>query len=123
MTNVAHSELQGYNQLNWIGDLCVITKSMKDVIVYRKFNIDAVAPHSEGLANWKDKIPTLQKRFERLILNFDNDKPGIKATNDVLKEFDLEVFYFPHKDLSDTYKIIGEQNTKKLIEIMKNGRI
>lgn len=123
MTNVPHSELQGWNQLNWTGDLCVITKSMKDVIVYRKFNINAVAPHSEGLANWKDKIPTLQKRFERLILNFDNDKPGIKATNDVLKEFDLEVFYFPHKDLSDTYKIIGEQNTKKLIETMKNGRI
>ncbi len=115
MTNVPHSELQGFNQLRWVGDLCIITKSMKDVICFRKFNIDAVAPHSEGLSDWKDKIPLLQKRFNKLILNFDNDEAGKRAVNQVLKEFNLETFYFEHKDLSDTIKIIGEQKTKEII--------
>lgn len=117
MTNTSHKDLQGEDQLDWFGDVCIITKSMKDVMVYRKFGINAVAPHSEGLADWKEKIPMLKKRFERVILNFDNDKAGIEATNQVLKEFELESFYIDeHKDISDYYKAKGFKETQKLLE-------
>ena len=70
--NTSHSDLQGYDQLDWTGELCIVTKSMKDAILYRRFGINAVAPHSESLSAWKDKIPTLQKRFAKVIINFDN---------------------------------------------------
>jgi DNA primase len=90
---------------------------MKDVILYRRFGINAVAPHSEALSVWKDKIPILQKKFTKVIINFDNDNAGIRATNEVLKEFELDVFYLPEeKDISDYYKKFGFEQTKKLLK-------
>jgi hypothetical protein len=115
--NTSHSDLQGYDQLDWTGEVCIITKSMKDVILYRRFGINAVAPHSEALSVWKDKIPVLQKRFAKVIINFDNDNAGIRATNEVLKEFELDVFYLPEeKDISDYYKKFGFNQTKQLLK-------
>lgn len=115
--NTSHSDLQGYDQLDWTGELCIVTKSMKDAILYRRFGINAVAPHSESLSAWKDKIPVLQKRFAKVIINFDNDNAGVRATNEVLKEFELDVFYLPEeKDISDYYKKFGFEQTKKLLE-------
>jgi hypothetical protein len=115
--NTSHKDLQGYDQLNWVGELLVITKSLKDVMVYRKFGINSVAPHSEGVSKWVDKIPSLQKRFERVIINFDNDKAGIEATKEVLKLYPLESFFIPdEKDISDYYKKYGEEKTKQIIK-------
>lgn len=120
ISNTSHEELQGYDQLDWIGDVCIITKSMKDLMLYRRFDINAVAPHSESLSNWKDKIDVLRKRFKRVIINFDNDRAGKEATDKVLKEFDLEVFYIPdEKDISDYYKKFGFEKTKQLVEQLK----
>jgi 5S rRNA maturation endonuclease (ribonuclease M5) len=117
ISNTSHQDLQGFDQLDWVGDICVITKSMKDVMLYRRFEINAVAPHSEALSNWKDKIELLKKRFKKVIINFDNDRAGIEATNKVLKEFDLDHFYIPdEKDLSDYYKKFGFEKTKQLLE-------
>ena len=90
---------------------------------WRKFGYNAVAPHSEGLSSWKDKIKILQSRFDRVILNFDNDSAGIKAAKEVLKEFNLEEFYFEIKDLSDTFKELKEEKTLEIINEMINGRI
>lgn len=115
LTNVSKTELQGFNQLDWVGDICIITKSMKDVICWRLLGYNAVAPHSEGLSDWKEKIPLLQKRFERVILNFDNDKAGERAILAVQKEFDLDSFVFKEKDLSDNIKLRGLEETQKLI--------
>jgi hypothetical protein len=123
LCNIGHDNLQGYNQLDWVGDICIITKSMKDVMCWRRFGYNAVAPHSEGLSSWKDKIKILQSRFDRVILNFDNDNAGIKAAKEVLKEFNLEEFYFEIKDLSDTFKELKEEKTLEIINEMINGRI
>jgi DNA primase len=77
---------------------------------------NAVAPHSEGLADWKEKIPGLQRRFGRLILNYDNDAPGHRAVLEVQKEFPLESIVFQEKDLSDTIKKVSLEETQKLID-------
>lgn len=116
ISNTSHHDLQGFDQLDWVGDLCVITKSMKDVMLYRRFEINAVAPHSESLSNWKDKIELLQRRFKKLVINFDNDEPGIRATNKILEYIKLDVFYLPEeKDISDYYKKFGYDKTKEII--------
>jgi hypothetical protein len=117
LTNIPHTELQGYDMLDWIGKVCIITKSMKDVIVWYNLGYPAVAPHSEGLGEWKEKLKVIQNRFERVIINFDLDNAGKKATNEVLKEFDLEVFFVPEeKDISGYYKKYGFEKTKELIK-------
>ena len=117
ISNTSHEDLQGYDQLDWIGDILVITKSLKDVMVYRKFGINAVAPHSEAVSKWIDRIPLLQKRFQRVIINFDNDKAGIEATKEVLKHYQLESFFVPdEKDISDYYKKFKEEKTKQIIK-------
>lgn len=121
LTNIPHTELQGYDELDWIGNICIITKSMKDVIVWKNLGFSAVAPHSEGLGEWKIKIPLLQKRFKRIILNFDNDKAGRAAIEEVLKEFNLEIFLVPEeKDISGFYRKFGLEKTKQLTKQLIN---
>lgn len=120
VSNTSHADLQGYDQLDWIGDLLIITKSLKDVMVFRKYGINAVAPHSECLADWKDKIESLHKRFTKVILNFDNDGPGIAASNEVINKYQMETFFVPdEKDISDYHKVYGAEKTKQLLEQLK----
>lgn len=117
VSNTSHEDLQGYDELDWTGDLCVITKSLKDVMLYRRYGINAVAPHSEALSNWKEKIELLQKRFSKVIINFDNDKAGIRATDEVQKLYPLESFYIPdEKDLSDYYRKYGDVKTQEILK-------
>lgn len=116
VSNTSHTDLQGYDQLDWVGELCVITKSMKDLMLYRRFDVNAVAPHGETVSEWIDKIPILQNRFKKVVINFDNDNAGIKATNKILETYNLDVVYIPYeKDLSDYYKRFGLDQTKLLI--------
>jgi len=117
VSNTSHEDLQGYDQLDWVGELLLITKSLKDVMVFRKYGINAVAPHSESLSNWKDKIPLLQERYSRVIINFDNDKAGIRATEEVQKIYPLEHFYVSdEKDISDYYRRFGDLKTQEILK-------
>lgn len=124
VSNTSHKDLQGYDQLNWVGKYLFITKSLKDVMLYRRLGFDAVAPHSETLAAWEEYIPILERRFETIIINFDNDfsdDAGIKATNKILKKYpQFQSFYVPleskTKDLTDYFKQFKLTETKKILK-------
>jgi hypothetical protein len=121
--NTSHSDLQGYDQMEWIGDLCIITKSLKDVMVYRSFEIEACAPHSESLSAWKEHIPRIKERFKRVVLNFDNDKAGKNASDEIIKEFPMETFFVPEeKDISDYRRAFGQIKTQELIDALWKKR-
>lgn len=63
----------GWAQLPPTGDLCVITKSIKDIECLHSFGYPAIGPRGE----WKvipDKfLRSLETRFKRIIILFDND--------------------------------------------------
>lgn len=122
VSNVNSSMLQGYEQLYYRSENLIITKSKKDVMVYDRLSMEAVAPHSESLSKWSYHIPSLITKYKHVYLNFDNDEPGINASNTVLKEFpSLIPFFIPaesgEKDISDYIRKYGIENTIKNLKL------
>jgi hypothetical protein len=117
--------LQGSKQLPKEGDILVITKSMKDVMCLYSLGITAIAPNSENLFLTENQYNKLKKRFKRIVLFYDNDLPGIHNMNKIRKKFNIECMWIPRKykakDISDFYKIYGEDRTKELIEYARGN--
>lgn len=118
--NVSSKIVQGHKQLPKKGKLLVITKSLKDVMSMYAYGIIACAPNSETIFMTDKMLNDLKQRFDRIIVMFDNDKPGIAAMRKLKKQYpDLEYFFIPRKykakDFSDLRALYGKDKTKELI--------
>lgn len=118
LSNVGSDCLQGYDQLPEEGDLLILTKSLKDVMVYYEMNIPAVAVQAETNKISKKSFNELSKRFKRIVLNFDDDNQGRISTGDLLLEYDIEFFFIDDKfkDISDYTKDFGIETSKRYIK-------
>jgi hypothetical protein len=98
--------VEGLDQLKMFGELVIITKSLKDVIDYRMIGIDAIALPSETSKLKKPLVDDLLLRFDRIIVNLDNDKQGIESTNKIVSEYGFGHFFIDDgtKDFSDWIK-------------------
>jgi DNA primase len=126
ISNWGKTLIQGSKQLPVSGDLLVITKSLKDVMVLHDFGINAVAPCSEVLFLSKKQLEKLQQRFQKIIVFYDNDLPGIRNMRKIKKEYpNLKFFFIPRqygaKDISDFVKKYGKNKTKTLINEVKEN--
>jgi len=124
LSNTPKSYIQGAKQIPENGKLLVITKSMKDCAALYELGISAIAPCSEVLFISKCQLQALQKRFEKIIVFYDNDLPGIQSMRHIKKEYpELQFFWIPRKyeakDVSDFIKKYGIDQTKKYIEELK----
>lgn len=96
--------VQGLQQLPGTGDLLVITKSMKDVMVFYEHGVTAIAPQSEVHPFDDEQIKDWKTRFKRIVIVYDYDYTGVKNVNKWRKLYDLEfAFVQGAKDLSDLY--------------------
>ena len=126
--NVSSKTVQGYRQLPKNGKLLIITKSMKDLMSLYAYGISACAPNSETVFMTDKMLEDLKTRFERIVVLFDTDIPGISAMRKLKKKYpELEYFFIPRKykckDFSDLRAMYGEKETKKLIiKWLKNSR-
>ena len=68
--------LQGYELLPEEGELCIIQKSYKDVLLMREFNIPSFAPQAESVDVPLKVIEELKERFDTLYIWGDNDEAG-----------------------------------------------
>lgn len=114
-------KIQGYEQLPKKGKLLVITKSMKDVMCLYSMGITAIAPNSETQFISNTVLEDLKKRFENIVVLFDNDVTGISFMRKIKKEHpDLIYTWIPFKynakDISDFYKEYGRKKTLNLIK-------
>lgn len=103
--------IQGSEQLTFECKYLIITSSLKDLLSFNSLgigNIESIAPDSENTMLPKLKMQEYLEKYERVIVLFDNDKPGKRAmqkyhevhgTNKVLLEME--------KDLSDSVKEHG----------------
>lgn len=122
-SNCLKTDIQGWEQLPESGDLLIITKSLKDVMVLSLFNIPSIAPQSEVSTLPKEVILEAKKRFKRLVVLFDNDDAGIKGANDLKEKYDLEILFISKhfldlygiKDVSDYISIFGKESTEILL--------
>jgi len=119
----AQYDIQGWKQLPDKGDLLVITKSLKDIIVLNLFGIPAIAPHGENTLVPEKVINEARKRFKRIIMLYDYDDGGLKGVKKMQETYGIEYKFIPKhyleiysvKDISDFIKHFDKDDTKILI--------
>lgn len=124
LTNTSLNDLQGYTQLPREGECLIITKSLKDVMVFKTFGFDAMAPHGEGMHIPEGFAQELKSRFKKIITVYDNDAAGVTASiklNNILGSdyWNIPKSYTGVKDLSDFVKVYGTEETEKLLYTLK----
>ena len=121
LTNWPAKKIQGLKQLKKDGDICVITKSMKDTMCLYSLGISAIAPNSENLFIADTILERLKSKFKYIIVLYDNDLPGIKNMRKIKKKHpELIYFYIPRhynaKDISDFYKKYRKDKTLEFVK-------
>lgn len=107
--NLTEYDVQGYEQLPKKGDICIITKSLKDVMCLYEMGIPAISPSSESTFIPESVLVDLKKRFKKIIIIFDRDQAGFKNVRKIIKKYkDLDFLFinkkFKSKDISDAIK-------------------
>ena len=107
--NLTEYDVQGYEQLPKKGDICIITKSLKDVMCLHEMGIPAISPSSESTFIPESVLVYLKKRFKKIIIIFDRDQAGFKNVRKIIKKYkDLDFLFinkkFKSKDISDAIK-------------------
>lgn len=123
-TNCTSIDLQGYEQLPKTGDLLIITKSLKDVMVLHELGYTSVALHSENDRLYKNIYNNLQHRFKRIVILFDNDKPGLESAIKLSNKYELQYIYLDSsllelyniKDISDYVSVFGKDSASELLK-------
>lgn len=118
VSNTTEYDIQGYNQLPKFGDLLVITKSLKDVMVLYLLGYTAIAPQNEQI-NIPDEIMTeLKNRFKKIILFYDDDPAGNMGRELICSTYNISsvILKGESKDISDYIKNNGIEKTKILLK-------
>lgn len=115
---------QGYTQLPESGDILIITKSLKDVMVLASFKLPAIAPQTETIIIDKQLDEELKSRFKLIYILFDTDNQGrIGSKQNVTENGYLPIFVPEEsqcKDISDYIACYGVDKTKSLINGLLN---
>jgi DNA primase len=104
-------------------DNLIITSSLKDLMAFVKLGIpgiQAVAPDSENSMINSEIVYKLKSIFNRIIVLFDNDGPGIEAAKKYKEKYNFDYIVLDmEKDLSDSVQVHGLIKVKeKLTELL-----
>lgn len=125
ISNCKSHHYQGYDQLPWLGDILIVTKSLKDVMELYQFGYNSIAPASESQLIGNDFFELLSHRFKRIIMFFDNDGAGIKGAKRNCELHNLSSIMLPieegEKDISDYIKTYGVEKAKLTLNKLING--
>ena len=81
ITNCKSNHIGGLNNLSYSGNTLIITKSYKDWRVLVNQGLNAIWFQNEGMFPEKNKLESICMTFENIVIWFDNDKAGIKASH------------------------------------------
>ena len=122
--NLSALDIFGFEQLPESGDLLIITKSLKDIMVLKELGYNAVAPSSESTIIPKAVIDNLKSRFTRILVFYDRDKTGMKFARQLCSEYNFHAIFINKKhktkDISDLVKKIGYVKSLTVLEEMIN---
>jgi hypothetical protein len=124
--NGKKEDIEGFDQLPYFGDLLIITKSMKDILVYKMLGYDAISLQGEANKLELDTFNKLSYRFKKILINYDNDQQGLKSALGIKNTLNLDNFIIPldsgFKDVSDYIEKNGIKKTKKLVKKLINEK-
>lgn len=122
-SNCKIENIQGFMQLE-PSNLLIITSSLKDVACLNEnFNLQCIAPSSENSYLPDDKIEWLKNNYSKIVVYFNNDKAGIKASEDYKQKYGFDYILNPKeisKDPSDCFK---NNEKTQLIEFLKINNV
>jgi hypothetical protein len=119
--------IQGIKELPEYCSWLVITKSMKDVLLFHDLGVPAISPHSETVVLSENIMNYLYSISGRIFSLFDYDNAGIHLAWQYRKLYGIKPLFLSEgtwkrklgyksaKDISDYYKLYGKEATKDLI--------
>lgn len=107
------------------GDKIVICSSLKDALcLWSNTGIPAIAVQGEGYSISQTAIKELKNRYKQIFIILDNDKPGLEDAKKLAEQTGFINLTIPQfeggKDISDYFKINGENQFKKLFKQLLN---
>lgn len=108
-SNVDKSVLQGWDQMPASGDMLIITKSLKDVMVLNQMGYSSISMQSETSTIKEQVVAQLKSRFKYIFILQDFDYAGVCGANKIRKEYGFVPFFIQSfktrsnglKDISD----------------------
>lgn len=131
ISNTDFSVHQGYRMLPTVGELMIITKSLKDVMAIKAIlDIPAIGVQGEK-SRMKESVRfEYLSRFKHVLCLFDNDKEGKNLSEYFKNTYNMDYIMIPgayaSKDFSDLVKNHGKEVAKELLinllkeKILKN---
>jgi len=109
--------LQGYDLLPEKGELCIIQKSYKDVMLLNEFNITAFAPQAESIDVPEPIMEDILSRFNRVLIWGDPDASGEAFVQRHSDKYGISGIFNDDdtKDVTDHCKKYGKESTNELI--------
>lgn len=109
--------IEGFDQLPHIGNILILTKSLKDCMCYNLMGLPAISLQGEANKLDSNLVARLLKRFDEIIVNYDNDEQGHISTEKLVEEYGFDYFYIDeYKDLSDYIKERDLADAKVMID-------
>ena len=111
--------IQGSEQVNFDCKYLILTKSLKDIMSFKTLgigNAEAIAPDSENTVISEGIMKKYMYKYSKIIVLFDNDEPGLEASKAYQKRYGFDYLILPfEKDISDTVKARGVQETRNIV--------
>jgi hypothetical protein len=117
--------IQGTDQLEYKAKYLIITSSLKDLMCFKRLSIsgiEAIAPDSENSVIPENFMRPLINTYQKIIVMFDNDEPGIKSAKKYQEKYGFDYVNLDmSKDLSDSIKDHGvEAVVNKLFPLIRS---
>ena len=122
------NENQGVHLLPDSGDILIIEKSYKDVLLLYEFNIPSFSPPSESVIISDDIMTDLRKRFTQIYTFSDYDNQGIHFAWDMRKKYQTKPLFLSEgiwkrrqgfkgaKDISDYSFLYGKTEAYSIVK-------
>jgi hypothetical protein len=126
VTNTRMFDIIGWNQLCSQGNLAIITKSMKDVMVLHELGFNAISPQSESQNIGDAFLTDLKTRFKSIVSLFDRDATGVRAATKLVDKWHIPPMFIQDekaKDISDFVRHYGASKAKDLIVTLASRAI
>lgn len=112
--------VMGEGMLPYSGELLIISKSLKDIMELYELGYTAISPTSETSFLPEQYLLKQKKRFDRIVMLFDNDETGVIKSKEFSEKWNIPYILIPeevgYKDISDVVHGKGVDFAKKLMK-------
>lgn len=119
LSNTKVTDIQGWSQLPNSGDILIISKAMKDILVWKELGINAIALCSETANLHKELVDNISSRFKKVICFLDNDEAGLETMNKYYNKYKIPFTYIPInigcKDIAEFSQLYGLEELKNFL--------